>query len=77
MVVKYAYIPCGKSGVTQNLPLWSSRVELPVYLKSLTKNPLSKSLNDGLFVVSGSNSYPEVILTILPVPSTFSKPYGP
>ena len=77
IVVKYAYVPFGKSGVTQNLPLFSSKTSSSftfTYVKSSTKKPAPKG---GLFdFFEDSSTYPERIGTMVP-PVFVEYPYGP
>ena len=52
-VAKYAYVPFGYSGVTQNLPLFSSRTESSsdgLISKIFIKNSGGNELVGGLFV---------------------------
>ena len=72
IVAKYAYTPFGKSGVTQYLPLCSSRSPSPVNTKSSQKNPCFQEESAGRFV-RVANSYP--LFNALTVPPVFvSKP---
>ena len=65
IVAKYAYTPFGKSGVTQYLPLCSSRSPSPVNTKSSQKNPCFQVEIAGRFE-SVANLYP--LLSALTVP---------
>ena len=68
IVAKYAYVPLGNSGVTQNLPLWISRTPSSVELfqvKSSTKYSGGKTLVGGLFCFN-SILYPDLSCTIDP-----------
>ena len=58
---KYAYVPFGKSGVLQYLPLLISKSPEFVNLWSSIKNPAAKLLVGGrLTTCVESNSYPDL-----------------